>query len=81
MIRTSEVLGPRLDNQLLVIHPADGDKLDLVEGARAEIKIGDESYTGLIKLDARVPQGVILVPRSMGIPLAAPVNAEIKGLD
>ena len=81
MIRTSEVMGPRLDNQLLLIHPADGDKLDLVEGARAEIKVGDESYTGLIKLDARVPQGVILVPRSMGIPLAAPVNAEIKGLD
>jgi anaerobic selenocysteine-containing dehydrogenase len=81
MIRTSEVMIPRLENQLLIIHHEDGDKLGLVEGARAEITIGDESYTGLIKLDARVPKGVILVPRSMGIPLAGPVNAEIKGLD
>jgi len=81
MIRTSEVLAPRLEDQLLIIHPADGEKLTLIEGARAEILIGEDSYPGLIKLDDRVPQGVILVPRSMGIPLTVPVNAEIKGLD
>lgn len=81
MIRTSEVLGSRLESQLLIIHPADGEKLSLAEGARAEIMIGDESFEGLVKLDDKVPQGVILVPRSMGIPLAEPVNAEIKGLD
>lgn len=81
MIRTSEVLGSRLESQLLIIHPADGEKLTLIEGARAEIMIGDESFEGLVKLDDKVPQGVILVPRSMGIPLTVPVNAKIKGLD
>ncbi len=81
MIRTSEVLGSRLESQLLIIHPADGEKLTLTEGARAEIMIGDESFEGLVKLDDKVPQGVILVPRSMGIPLTVPVNAKIKGLD
>ena len=81
MIRTSEVLGPRLVNHSLIIHPADGEKHRLTQGVQAEIIIGDESYPGFVKLDDRVPQGVILVPRNMGIPLVAPVNAEIKGLD
>ena len=81
MIRTTEVLGPRLEKYSLIIHPKDSEKLSLTEGSQAEIKIKNESYTGLIQLNDKVPEGVILVPKSMGIQLAAPANAEIKGLD
>jgi len=81
MIRTSEVLEPRLVSFQLMIHPAQAEKLGLADGVQAEIALGDVVYQGRIQTDEGVPEGVVLVPRSLGIPLTGPVNAEVKGLD
>ncbi len=81
MIRTSEILGPRLEKYSLMLHPADGEKHSLSQGDRAEVIIGKRTFTGLVKLDQKVPQGVVLIPRSMGIPISAAHQTKLKKLE
>jgi len=61
MVRSSEVLHPRLLTSQLIINPTDAEKAGLTS-------------------EQSVPEGVILVPRSMGILLLGPENAVIKAV-
>jgi len=80
MIATSEILHPRLIKNQLIVHPADAEKLGLSENNRVEMKLGKNKYEGSIQLDPLVPQGVVLIPRSMGIPLDGPEDVVVKAV-
>ena len=75
MIRTSEILHPRLITYQLIINPKDADKKGFSDSSQVELKLGDKKYNAEIHLDPSVPEGVILIPRSMGIPLDGPERA------
>jgi NADH-quinone oxidoreductase subunit G len=81
MITTSEILHPRLIKTQLIIHPLDAEKLGLSGNNRVEIKLGKNKYEGSVQLDPLVPEGVVLIPRSMGITLDGPEDVVVKAVE
>jgi NADH-quinone oxidoreductase subunit G len=80
MIRTSEILGPRLIKNQLIVNPNDAEKAGLSAGSRVEISLGERTYQAAVDLDQTIPEGVILIPRSMDIPLDGPEKAVLKAV-
>jgi anaerobic selenocysteine-containing dehydrogenase len=80
MIRTSEILGPRLIKNQLIVNPNDAEKAGLSAGSRVEISLGERTYQAAVDLDQTIPEGVILIPRSMDIPLDGPEIAVLKAV-
>ncbi len=80
MIHTSKILGPRLIKNQLIVNPIDGEKAGLSAGSRVDISLGERTYEAAVDLDQKVPEGVILIPRSVGIPLDGPENAALKAV-
>jgi len=80
MISTSEILGPRLIKNQLILNPIDAEKAGLSSDNRVEISFEERKYEADVDLDQKVPEGVILIPRSMGIPLDGLENAALKAV-
>jgi NADH-quinone oxidoreductase subunit G len=78
MIRTSEVLGPRLNQNQLFLHPELAEKMGLSDQAKAVFQLRDNKYQVTCQLDPTAPLYAVLIPRSMGIPLGEPGFVEIK---
>ena len=80
MVRSSEVLHPRLLTSQLIINPTDAEKAGLTSESQLKISFGKRIFESVVDLDQSVPEGVVLVPRSMGILLIGPENAVIKAV-
>ncbi|MGB2956252.1 MAG: NADH-quinone oxidoreductase subunit NuoG [Anaerolineales bacterium] len=80
MISTSEIIGPRLIKNQLILNPIDAEKAGLSAGNQVEISLRERAYEAAVDLDQKVPEGVILIPRSMGILLDGPENAALKAV-
>ncbi len=80
MVRTSEILGPRLIKNQLIVNPIDAEEAGLSSGSRVAISLGERTHEAAVDIDQKVPVGVILIPRSMGIPLDGPENAALKAV-
>ena len=71
-LRYSPVLGPCLSQAQICLNPEDAKKIGLNGQEALGIKIKEKDYLVSFELDKKVPPGVVLIPRSMGIPLGAP---------
>ncbi|MCJ7717816.1 MAG: NADH-quinone oxidoreductase subunit NuoG [Anaerolineales bacterium] len=80
MIRSSEVLHPRLLTSQLIINPTDAEKAGLSSESLVKISFGKRKFEAVVDLDQTVPEGVVLVPRSMGVLLRDPENADLKAV-
>ena len=80
MVRSSEVLHPRLLTSQLIINPTDAEKAGLTSENQVKISFGKRIFEAVVAVDQSVPEGVVLVPRSMGILLVGPENAVIKAV-
>jgi hypothetical protein len=86
-VTTSPLLTPRLASAEVRIHPSTAKRFMLTEGMRVMLPINGAAYTVQIVLDDEVPEGVGLIPRSVGIPIyepeittiAAPVSDHSSG--
>jgi NADH-quinone oxidoreductase subunit G len=74
----SELLSARIPKPYGIVSPPDAEKLKLNESSRARIRLGSFETFVEIKQDETLPQGFILVPRSLGIPITGPVNVTIS---
>ena len=74
-MRYAAVLFPRIDEPFVVLSEADAGKLNLNGSAR--VAFNGFSAEVDIKIDASLPQGVVLVPRSFGLPLNAPASITV----
>jgi NADH-quinone oxidoreductase subunit G len=74
MVLTSRLLHQRIDGALIVLHPEMAKMLAVEAGEQIELN-GNRLE---VRLDPSVPASVALVPRSMGIPIYAPVAANLK---
>ena len=77
-LRYSPVLGPRLSQAQIYINPEDAIKLRINGQEALGIKIKDTNYLVSYTVDKKVPPGVVLIPRSMGIPLGAPETIKVE---
>ena len=83
-VTSSKVLMPRIPEPYVCLHPSDGQQLGIQDGEKAILQwkgnSGEASFLmqveAVVLTDASVPAGIILVPRSMGIPIfeSVPVN-------
>lgn len=77
LVVPSEVLEPRLSEPHVQLNPGDAKDRDLDPAQRVEIKWNDQVAQLNVRVSDSVPQGLALLPRSMGIPIEDPVQVEI----
>jgi len=75
-VATSELLKGRIGEVGVIVHPDAAEKLGL--GETAEVKLNGITTRVKVFLDESVPASVVLVPRSMGLPIDAPAAAGLK---
>jgi NADH-quinone oxidoreductase subunit G len=73
-VRTSELLQPHIGEPNVILHPGTARSLDIQPGDLLEL---NETHARAV-LDETVPASVVLVPRSMGLPVGTPVVAKLK---
>ncbi|MCS7248585.1 MAG: NADH-quinone oxidoreductase subunit NuoG [Anaerolineales bacterium] len=74
----SKLLDQRRVAAVLWIHPDEAAAHAVQEGDLVHLQFGEASAMATAILDKTVPQGVILLPRSAGIPLLEPCAAQLK---
>ncbi len=60
----------------LEVNPEDAARLGVPEGGLLEIHWSGRAEQLPVRLSAEVPRGVLLIPRSVGVPVQAPVEVE-----
>ncbi|MBN2146470.1 MAG: NADH-quinone oxidoreductase subunit NuoG [Anaerolineales bacterium] len=71
-VLTAELLGQRIPQPYLAVHPGDAQHLGLKPGSQVTFSLGGRPVQADLRLDENIPQGVALLPRSLGIPLFDP---------
>ncbi|MBW8010770.1 MAG: NADH-quinone oxidoreductase subunit NuoG [Chloroflexi bacterium] len=79
-VTPSEVLVTRLAKPHVALHPQDAEKLGVEWGSKVKLILNGSTQTVLVEFDNSMPHGVVLVPRSLGIPIISPTPATIKVL-
>ena len=79
-MRTSPTLRPRLVEPHVVLHPSDAGNLGVEQGSIVTVQLNGSSANVAAYLDRSMPQGVVLVPRSLGIPISSPTPVEVRTL-
>lgn len=77
-VTPSAVLQPRLPQPYVVFHPEDAQRLGVAAGAEVRISLNGSTKTVTAQVDGSMPSGVVLVPRSLGLPILGPVAVNIE---
>jgi len=77
MVSMSDTLQPRLPNRQVFIHPQQAERLNGSGAQNIKIIVAGNSFQAALAQDPSVPEGMVLVPRSLGMPLLKPAPAEI----
>ena len=79
LVLTSEVLHPRIPEAYIVLNPQDSYALKTNDGMTIRISInGGPGNNAVVIEDDSLPQGIALIPRSMGVAINQPSEFEIK---
>ncbi|RME88747.1 MAG: NADH dehydrogenase (quinone) subunit G [Anaerolineae bacterium] len=76
----STLLHRRIGEPFVVVHPMAAERLSLAEGQKARLTVNGASAEVTVRVDETVSAGVVLVPRSMGLPLYEPMKVSLKAL-
>jgi len=71
-ITPSAVLKSRLPEPYVVVHPQTAEDNQWSNSQPARINLKGKAFTVRIQMDESVPVGLILIPRSMGMPCIEP---------
>lgn len=74
----SRLLDQRRVGTVIWMHPAQASANAIQEGGLVHLQIGEASAMATALLDEQVPERVILIPRSTGIPLHEPHLVQLK---
>jgi NADH-quinone oxidoreductase subunit G len=77
LLRATELLHDLIGESAVSLHPADAAKLGLNAGDVVDIAVDKDKLTTQVDVDPGQPQGVVLVRRSMGLPLSAPAEVRL----
>lgn len=79
-VYASSLLHNRIPDPYVVIHPREAERQNLKEGGRVGFTLNGQNVSAMLRLDENVPAGVVLIPRSLGLPISAPMAVQIKNL-
>ncbi len=80
-IARSLLLRSHLPPATLTIHPKDAERMNLVAGRQVQFSMDGSDYLAELRVSDRLPEGIALIPRSMGIPIDAPVPVDVKAIE
>jgi anaerobic selenocysteine-containing dehydrogenase len=68
----------RIGRPYVIIHPAEAGRLGAAALSEVHVILAAQEFTATAHLDDTIPQGLALIPRSMGIPINAPSPVTIR---
>ena len=74
----SDLLHARMPAPYVRLHPEDARKLKVKQDDAVEVTTGGVHVLATAQVDETVPEGFVLAPRSMGIPLNGPSVLTIR---
>jgi NADH-quinone oxidoreductase subunit G len=74
----SVVLQHRIPDPHLGLNPEDAARLKISEGATVQVLIEETSVLVTAHILAEVPLGMVLTPRSFGVPVSAPTQVQVR---
>jgi NADH-quinone oxidoreductase subunit G len=74
----STLLHQRIPDPFVVLSKADASELGASEGALLQVSLNGSAVIATARVDKDLPAGVVLVPRSMGIPIDGPGAVRIQ---
>jgi NADH-quinone oxidoreductase subunit G len=79
LVYRSTLLHQRIPQPLVRLNPADAQQLGFSDGTRITIELNGNPVEAMVNLSDEVPEGIVLVPRSLGIPIDSPSIVELHG--
>jgi NADH-quinone oxidoreductase subunit G len=79
-VSTAELLDHRIGETYIALHPSAAELFKVNAGERVKLSLDGVSEEVSVKIDDTISAGVVLVPRSMGIPIHQPTEASVKAI-
>jgi NADH-quinone oxidoreductase subunit G len=77
-VMPTQLLHQRIPAPYLVIHPETIASSEIRDGSQVRLEISGLEFELTAHLDETIPRGVVLVPRSMGIPIHGPEAVKVS---
>jgi predicted molibdopterin-dependent oxidoreductase YjgC len=77
----SVILHERTMSLHLALNPGDADRIGVSDGAQVEFRWNGDTMKLPARIDDNVPKGAALVPRSLGVPVRAPIGIQVTPID
>jgi NADH-quinone oxidoreductase subunit G len=77
-MQPAKVLQPRLAEPAVAISPATAERLGLLQDTPVAVTLAGLTVAVALHIRAGLPDGVVLVPRSQGLPLTGPAPVELR---
>jgi NADH-quinone oxidoreductase subunit G len=77
----SKLLHAHIPAPYVVLHPSDAESLRIANGDLAQVRLEGSERLARVYLDETLPNGVVLVPRSLGLPVSAPAPVEVRAVE
>jgi NADH-quinone oxidoreductase subunit G len=74
----STLLHPRIPQPYVSLNPTTAGSLGILNGSSVQVRLNGSSTLVTARLDETLPEGIVLTPRSLGIPIVTPTQIEIR---
>ncbi len=79
-VSTAELLDQRIGETFIALHPSAAELFKVNAGERVKLSLDGVSEEVPVRIDDTISAGVVLVPRSMGLPIHKPIEASVKAI-
>jgi NADH-quinone oxidoreductase subunit G len=74
----AELLHQRIPAPYVILHPQTAAPVGITDGMHLHLSLSEDGIPVLAQLDETIPEDVILVPRSMGVPIHGPTAVQVE---
>jgi NADH-quinone oxidoreductase subunit G len=80
-VMPSKLIHQRIPQPYIALNPSEAARLNLGQNDTAELILNGIASFVQLRLDEGVPNGVALVPRSLGVPISGPSSGELRAVE
>jgi len=79
-LRPAEMLELRIGEPFLVLSLQEAERLKVTDGGMVRVTFTESGQSAVVQArpDGRLPERVVLAPRSFGLPISGPAPIELK---
>jgi NADH-quinone oxidoreductase subunit G len=77
-VMPAEILHQRIPAPYVVLHPQTAARMRITDGMHLQLSLSRDGIEVIAQLDETIPEDVVLVPRSMGVPIHGPTSVQIE---